>query len=622
MKGFAGLLPGLVVGMAGLYLVLEAVPPGARDGEMDLDAFGKIPVMQDGRVKPFDTVARSKLIIISNKQTFRGDKGKSQPAIKWLLDVMTSGDLGEDGPAQKAQVFRVDNDQLLGMLGLEIRPEFFRYSINEMRPKFEQLQQQVDRLKNLNEKQWDAFDQKVFDLYKHLEIYVDLALRKEPLAIPPDSPDGPWRSYSQVKSDAMHAAMDQLRSEKLEGKLDTQKLSEDQLFALVQARTQKQLARQPAAESLMKILDAYREGKADQFNRAVADYQQFLNNVPAGLVARSDYELFFNRFEPFYHCSVLYVVVFFLACFSWLGWFSEPINRCAFWLAVLTLVVHTWALLSRMYIQNRPPVTNLYSAAVFVGWGALVLALILEWLFGNGIGNVAGAVAGFATMLVAHHISLGGDTLENMRAVLDTNFWLATHVTVVTLGYAATFMAGLLGILYVILGVFTPKLDRSLSKRLAQMIYGVLCFATLLSFTGTVLGGLWADQSWGRFWGWDPKENGALIIVVWNALILHARWAGIIKQRGMAVMAIVGNIVTGWSMFGTNQLGVGLHSYGFNKTLTEWLVRFWISQLIVIGIGLVPLRFWRSMAAQRQAASKGHSESRDRKAVVAISPST
>src|SRR5262245_6765455 len=163
-----------------------------------------------------------------------------------------------------------------------------------------------------------------------------------------------------------------------------------------------------------------------------------------------------------------------------------------------------------------------------------------------------------------------------MQAVLDTNFWLATHVVVVTLGYASTFVAGLLGILYVVMGVFTPRLSEALSKievpktpekpepnypdgtrelgmiighgpalavkgaRLiyaggnlvaarekgastatvvAKMIYGIICFATLFSFVGTVLGGIWADQSWGRFWGWDPKENGALIIVLWNALV-------------------------------------------------------------------------------------------------------
>ncbi len=129
---------------------------------------------------------------------------------------------------------------------------------------------------------------------------------------------------------------------------------------------------------------------------------------------------------------------------------------------------------------------------------------------------------------------------------------------------------------------------------LAKMIYGVVCCATLLSFTGTVLGGIWADQSWGRFWGWDPKENGALLIVIWNALVLHARWGGMVKQRGMAQLAIAGNIVTSWSWFGTNMLGVGLHSYGFMPAALAWLLVFAVSQLVVIGIGWIPLRHWLS----------------------------
>src|SRR5439155_23568843 len=143
-------------------------------------------------------------------------------------------------------------------------------------------------------------------------------------------------------------------------------------------------------------------------------------------------------------------------------------------------------------------------------------------------------------------------------------------------GYVVIFVAGFLGIAYVLLGIATPLLhrkvkdvfgDRSgsdsglmprtsqnmeLGRVLAAMIYGILCFATLFSFTGTVLGGIWADQSWGRFWGWDPKENGALIIVLWNALVLHARWGGLVKQRGMAVLALFGNIITIWSWWGVN----------------------------------------------------------------------
>jgi hypothetical protein len=126
------------------------------------------------------------------------------------------------------------------------------------------------------------------------------------------------------------------------------------------------------------------------------------------------------------------------------------------------------------------------------------------------------------------------------------------------------------------------------------MVYGIVCFATLFSFVGTILGGIWADQSWGRFWGWDPKENGALLIVLWNAIILHARWGGLVRQRGLMVMTVFGNIVTSWSWFGVNMLGIGLHSYGFMESAFPWLIIFCASQLSFMALGLLPHHFWRS----------------------------
>ncbi len=553
MKDFAKVFPWLVVGAAGMFLIFTMIPLGAGPGKMDLEEFGAIPVVDRGRVKPLDTYARTTLMIISSRQTYKDENDKEQPAIKWVLDVMTRTDRGT---SQK--VFRIENDQVLAMLGLEGRPGSYRYSIDEFINKIDLIRDKAIAAQKVKPDRRDIFQDKIIELARHLEMYSELARRESPLMVPPQEKGEEWQS-------------------------------------LVQSVIEFEKTRQanPATLALATMLQTYKKGDTQKFNDTLAGYRKDTEKEFPSESERSELEVFFNHFSPFYQCTLLYVLVFLLTCLSWFGW-SQPLNRAAFWLAALTLVVHSWALLMRMYLQGRPPVTNLYSSAVFIGWGCVGLCLVLEWLYHNGIGNVVGAVLGAVTMLIAHHLGGSGDTLEMMQAVLDTNFWLATHVTCVTMGYTATFVAGLLGIVYILRGVVTSSLDRSTAKALGQMLYAVLCFATLLSFTGTVLGGIWADQSWGRFWGWDPKENGALLIVIWNALILHARWGGLVKQRGMSVLAVMGNMVTGWSWFGTNQLQVGLHSYGFSNTLAIGLVIGWGLHAGVLILGLLPLRWWGS----------------------------
>jgi ABC-type transport system involved in cytochrome c biogenesis permease subunit len=253
------------------------------------------------------------------------------------------------------------------------------------------------------------------------------------------------------------------------------------------------------------------------------------------------------------------------------------------------LLVHLSGQIFRMVQEGRPPVTNLYSSAIFIGLAAVIFGLLLEWTFPHGIGVIVAAAVDFCALLIAHHLARGGDTMIMLQAVLDTNFWLATHVVAITLGYAGTFVAGFLAMKWVILGAFTNRLTepmgdtgRPTGKVLGTMIYAIICFATLFSFVGTVLGGIWADQSWGRFWGWDVKENGALMIVLWNAIVLHARWGRVAHERGVACLAVAGNIVTAWSWFGVNMLGIGLHSYGHMDAAFIALVAFAVIQGLLI----------------------------------------
>jgi ABC-type transport system involved in cytochrome c biogenesis permease subunit len=342
-----------------------------------------------------------------------------------------------------------------------------------------------------------------------------------------------------------------------------------------------------------ELAAAWRTGDGDRFNALTQELHRMIEAIDPVALRKGDFETRFNAAAPFSSSMGLYVLAFLLGVASWLGW-TEPLRRSAFVLLAVAFAASTLGIAARMWLEGRPPVTNLYSSALFVGWGAVLLCLVLERMYRNAVGPVAGGMIGLATLVIAHHLSLSGDTMEMMRAVLDSNFWLATHVVVITVGYSAMFLAGFLAIIYVVRGVLTSSLDRGTRDALYRMVYGVVCFATLFNLTGTVLGGIWADQSWGRFWGWDPKENGALIIVIWSAVMLHARLAGMVRERGFMGMAVFGNIVTSWSWFGTNMLGVGLHSYGFMDAAFYALVSFVVSQLVIIALCLLPEAKWRS----------------------------
>ena len=121
-----------------------------------------------------------------------------------------------------------------------------------------------------------------------------------------------------------------------------------------------------------------------------------------------------------------------------------------------------------------------------------------------------------------------------------------------------------------------------MAKDISRIAYGFVMAGLFLSLVGTVLGGIWANYSWGRFWGWDPKENGALMIVLMNLIILHARLGGYIREVGFHACNLVLGMIVAFSWFGTNQLGVGLHAYGFTDGVWKWLYTFWASQSLLL----------------------------------------
>ncbi|MEZ6068234.1 MAG: cytochrome c biogenesis protein CcsA [Planctomycetaceae bacterium] len=680
---------GAAVTIAALALLMLGSPVSrARKqlvDEYDFAAFGSIPVIMGGRSLPLDSIAMNRLMQLSDRQSFKerdqdpsdDEVPAAQPATKWLLDMITREEVADTYP-----VFRIEDDQTARAFGLEVHPTR-AYSLSEFEDKLEAVVKRLSEDKT-PPKDRSPEDRKQFNLvqqvmqYRELqgwffdfepglrqrnpELFAEKTVTRAKVAIIGRLAETLHELEVKAKADG-EPLMIPLHIGEAEGSfsrhkevdLDWEPFSVATGYKVIDDMMGRSAP--PAVDKFRAILTAYRDQKPQEFNAAVAEYKAFLHTATDDQLkvsttqidfGKSNFEAYFNRLGPFNLLSFAYVFVLLLAIGGWVarGFRADNVERLlqrsAFLTAAGLLVLHTLAIGGRIYISGRPPVTNLYSSAIFIGWAMVLMGVIFEGVFKMGIGNAVAALTGFATLRIAHALMTDGDTMAVLEPVLDTQFWLATHVVCISLGYAATYVAGVFGLMYIlrgsriglfVLGVFSitasglalmqgdllgisagtiaalagitsilfgvlrrsqenAEFDMALQKNLSQLMYGTICGATLLSFVGTVLGGLWADDSWGRFWGWDPKENGALIIVLWNALILHARWDRMIGHRGMAALSVLGNVVVSWSWFGVNELGIGKHTYGFTEGRLFWLLMFGLSQVAVAALVLLPRSLW------------------------------
>lgn len=606
-------IPWTALGLAALYAVSGLREPKYRT-DFDWAGVAELPALQGGRLKPLDTVARNALLSFRGKQTLRSEEG-STSAIEWLLRV-----LADPKTADKDKVFVIHDPDVLGLLGFQTKEKYF--SFEDLESHLERIREQAERASKIQSKERTRFQGAILNLHERLIAYQMLrhtiqdpaseafpadvatfveklgpgreALRASEGKPKPDDPAlvaiaASFTRFQLMSQAGYFRCLPPLPGEAAE---DWRNLGEGLLVGLSSGEIH------PLARPYAALAEAFRKGDREAFGKALGAIREYLGAHHGAVLRQMGQEFTFNHAEPFYRGMVLYVLAFLLACFSWLR-STASLNRAAYWVLLVAFAVHTIGLVARVILQGRPPVTNLYSSAVFVGWAAVLMAVVIEAIVRRGFATAAAAVIGFVTLIIAHHLSTSGDTMEMMRAVLDSNFWLGTHVVTIVIGYSATFLAGGLAHIYILRGVFSRSFSDEAAKSVYHMVYGVVCFSLLFTFVGTVLGGIWADQSWGRFWGWDPKENGALLIVLWDAILLHARSGNYVGEKGFMVMAVFGNIITAISWFGVNMLGIGLHSYGFMDAALFWLVAFILSQWAVMFLGCLPDSKWKSPVGAR-----------------------
>ncbi len=625
-------------GLAGTQPVQDPSAPPSWDAPTER-LFSSLPIQDEGRIKPMGTFAAYTLMKFSGKQTCKDPSGNTLSATAWLMHC-----LFHPRYAQTCNVFRVDDSGVMVALGLPFTRKRDLYAHQDLAPAAAKLSALAEQYAHVPAKQRTPLQTQLLNLASNVHDFESLLgamdFTEVSFTFPSSDPlgalfpqDRPYRiSDALAKSGAIRAAVIAMRSQAgaekdqdpqgwasvgvLLGEME-KIAAHGHVLALFPPppdsgekewmapadvvewafdRDEEEPSAAPIA--LLRSLEDLALARHDAAAFA-ANLRLFHDAVTQIAMARGEYEKVplenaYHRAKLFQRSLMLYILAFLILAASWA--LPKRMTENTFTDALLMFAVFAptaclgAGIVLRCIIRERPPVTTLYETILFVTFTAALIALLIEFLSKQRLALSLGAILGVLGMFLAnkYEIEEGVDTMPSMVAVLDSNFWLSTHVTTIAIGYAAGLLAGAIAHVY-LLGKLMGfrKDDPVFYGDITRMVYGTLCFSLLFSVIGTVLGGVWANESWGRFWGWDPKENGALLIVLWQLALLHARLGGYLRDHGVNMGAVFGGIVVAFSWFGVNLLGVGLHSYGFATGTHRALLLFYAVEGVALLLGWV-----------------------------------
>lgn len=341
---------------------------------------------------------------------------------------------------------------------------------------------------------------------------------------------------------------------------------------------------------------AFFGGEQEAFDRAAQGLMRHLEEIAPGdrlserLVAL---EIFYQKLHPFRWAWILYLASGIVLGVTWMK--GRRFGYSAAWtLAVAGLGFQIFGFVCRVLISGRAPVTNMYESVIWVAFGTILFALVFEALNRSRFYLLGAIPVAVVSLILADTQPVALDpSITPLVPVLQSNFWLTTHVLTITLSYAAFALA--LGVAHIALGMVIA--GRKPAQELYTYVYRALQVGVLLLASGTILGGVWANYSWGRFWDWDPKETWALVALLAYLFVLHGRVAGKWAGFGISVGAILAfqTIIMAW--YGVNfVLGTGLHSYGFGTGGLPMAIGFVGFELLFTGVAI-----WRHVAGGKSA---------------------
>lgn len=589
----------------------------------DMRSFENMPIADQGRIKPLSSFAENLLKDLSGKRHL-----KNLSATQWLAATVF------DPPsAAHMPVIAVETPELVSKLGL---PKKGLYSYAALKPGLNSTIPDIKTILEKEPKDLTAPEKALLDLHKKAAL-MDQLMRSFSAYLPLDITlskefrnklEGPlnYKNLLQIENSVTEAVKKIVAQKGPDPKNYT-----PEEVALAQAAFHIEAVRaggrdnallriipvqSPPAQSTwqtpwevlqnndddpatgfilsqwLDLANAFRSNNAGLWDAAGAELLDETLTQSQGQA-----NLLRFKAERFYKASRLYIWAMVFYGLGFLSIFAKNIKpaiktKLPFIYAGLGILTHVTAIALRIYILDRPPVGTLYESVLFVSLVCVGAGLCIAHLRKSPLFLAGGLAAAVILLFVSPFLQTRQDSLEVLVAVLNTNFWLGTHVLGITAGYGLCILAA--GAAHAALYLKAKNAEAKTWMMLQQNAYHLSLAALLFTAVGTILGGIWADQSWGRFWGWDPKENGALLIVLWLIWAQHGRQAQKLGPNAfLAVMAAL-NIIVALSWFGVNLLSVGLHSYGFTSGLAGGLALFCTLQTAVI--------LWLYTAAKKEPA--------------------
>jgi cytochrome c-type biogenesis protein CcsB len=496
---------------------------------LKLSDLRQIPTQSGGRIKPFDEFARETILAMTGSRSF----GKLDPS-EMMLSMMVDPKTWSEIP-----LIRVSNDDLKKQLLLDLSRKYF--SPNELMKNnvFLQYAEGIQgQGSQVTSKGIDVTTSKKDPRSEELKRVVDRISR-----------------FQSLIAGHLWMVMPDQNATLSQG-------VEQPWISLTSAMS----SNSPNVQPVLKMLKGYLEKDLNVVQENAYQTKVTISGMVAGLeTAKLKAEVVYNVLRPFLQAMIFYLLAGILWMFAGAHVFARFMAKA---ITFFAMAMHAIGFGLRCYVSGRPPVTNMYESIIWVSFGVMTFALLIYSKHQHRILLTISTILAGLSLFAADSAPMVMDpTIRPLVPVLRSNYWLTIHVLTITLSYAAFMLA--MGISNVALFQFTKKHSEKGEQRISllnQLSYRALMFGTVLLAAGTILGGIWADYSWGRFWGWDPKEVWALIALLAYMAVLHGRFTGWIGKYTFPVWTVIcfSTVLMAW--YGVNFiLGVGLHSYGFSN---------------------------------------------------------